>query len=300
MCMIIKRIIDGLKRRYTWYVLLPAIKRKYKDIKILDSITSINYILEHRCSVSRFGDGEFDIIEGRKEGYQEPNERLAQLLKQVLQSNLPNHMVGIPRPLIDTSMLKKESKEFWERYFLVYHGECVRKYFSSNKTYLDTQLSRFYIEKIDKEYSKTIFAHLRRIWDKQDIVIVEGVKTRSGVGNDLYDNANSIQRILGPATNAIDKYDEMLSAIRSNVSKERLILLSFGPTATVLAYDLAKLGYWAIDIGHLDIEYEWMRRNVQSEIVIKGKYTNEAKGGDVVDECDDALYKSQIICDITK
>ena len=300
MYMILQKIIDGLKRRYTWYVLLPAIKRKYKDIKILDSITSINYILDHQCSVSRFGDGEFDLIEGRKEGYQEPNERLAHLLKQVLQSNVPNHMIGIPRPLIDTSMLKRESKEFWERYFLVYHGKSIRKYLSSDKTYLDTQLSRFYIENIDKEYSKTIFAHLRRIWDKQDIVIVEGVKTRSGVGNDLYDNANSIQRILGPATNAIDKYDEMLSAIRSNVSKDKLILLSFGPTATVLAYDLAKLGYWAIDIGHLDIEYEWMKRGVQTKIAIEGKYTNESEGGDAVDNCNDTEYLSQIICDITK
>lgn len=298
--MTIRRIIDGLKRRYTWYVLLPAIKRKFQEIIILDSITSINYILEHQCSVSRFGDGEFDLIEGRKEGYQEPNERLASLLKHVLQSDLPNHMIGIPHPLKDTSMLREQSKEFWEKYFLIRHGKSVRKYLSPHKTYLDTQLSRFYIENIDKEYSKTIFTHLRKIWDKRDIVIVEGTKTRSGVGNDLYDNANSIQRILGPATNAIDKYDEMLSAIQSNVSKDKLILLSFGPTATILAYDLAKLGYWAIDIGHLDIEYEWMKRGVQTKIVIEGKYTNESEGGDEVDNCNDAEYLSQIICDITK
>ena len=298
--MIIRRIIDGLKRRYTWYVVLPAIKRRFQDLKIMDSITSINYILEHRCSVSRYGDGEFDIIEGREEGYQEPNERLAKLLKQVLQSDLPNHMIGIPYPLKDTSMLKKQSKDFWEKYFLLRHGKSVRKYLSPHKMYLDTQLSRFYMENIDKEYSKKIFALLRKIWDRRDIVIVEGVKTRSGVGNGLYDNANSIQRILGPATNAIDKYDEMLSAIQDNVSKDKLILLSFGPTATVLAHDLAKLGYWAIDIGHLDIEYEWMKRGVQTKIVIEGKYTNESEGGDVVDNCDDAEYLSQIICDITK
>ena len=296
----IRRIIDGLKRRYTWYVLLPIIKRKFRDIKIMDSITSINYILEHRCSVSRFGDGEFDIIEGRKEGYQEPNEHLSKLLIEVLQSDVPNHMIGIPRPLKDTTMLTKESKDFWERYFLIHHGKSVRTYLFPHKTYLDTQLSRFYIELKDKEHSKKIFTNLRKIWDKRDIVIVEGIKTRSGVGNDLYDNAKSVQRILGPATNAIDKYDEMLSAIQKNVGKDKLIMLSYGPTATVLAYDLAKLGYQAIDIGHLDIEYEWMKRGVQNKIVIKGKYTNESKGGDVVEDCNDVQYLSQIICDITK
>lgn len=298
--MITQRIIGGLKRRYTWYVLLPIIKRQFHDIRILDSIASINYIINHHCSVSRFGDGEFDLIEGRKIGYQEPNKRLAAMLKQVLQSNLPNHMIGIPRPLRDTTMLRKQSKEFWERFFLVHHGKNVRKLLSTKKIYLDTQLSRFYIENRDKEYSKVIFANLRKIWDNRDIVIVEGTKTRSGVGNDLYNNAKSIQRILGPATNAIDKYDEMLNAIRKNVSKDNLIMLSYGPTATVLAYDLAKLGYQAIDIGHLDIEYEWMRRGVQTEVVIDGKYTNEAKGGDVVDECNDEQYFCQIICDITK
>lgn len=49
----------------------------------------------------------------------------------------------------------------------------------------------------------------------------------------------------------------MLQAIKDHVSKDRLILLSYGMTATVLAYDLAKLGYWAVDLGHLDLEYEW-------------------------------------------
>jgi len=298
--MTIQRIIEGLKRRYTWYVLLPIIKRQFHDIQILDSITSINYIINHRCSVSRFGDGEFDLIEGRKVGYQEPNKKLAVMLKHVLQSDLPNHMIGIPRPLKDTTMLRKQSKEFWERFFLVHHGKSVRKLLSTKKMYLDTQLSRFYIENHNKEYSKEIFVNLRKIWDNRDIVIVEGIKTRSGVGNDLYNNAKSIQRILGPATNAIDKYDEMLNAIKNNVLKDNLIMLSYGPTATVLAYDLAKLGYQAIDIGHLDIEYEWMRRGVQTEVVIDGKYTNEAKGGDVVADCNDEQYFSQIICDITK
>ena len=71
-------------------------------------------------------------------------------------------------------------------------------------------------------------------------------------------------------------------------------------TATVLAYDLARLGYWAVDLGHLDIEYEWLKLGVNEKVSIKGKYTNESKGGDVVDECKDEQYLSQIICDITK
>ena len=32
--------------------------------------------------------------------------------------------------------------------------------------------------------------------------------------------------------------------------KNKLLLICLGPTATVMCYDLAKIGLWAIDIGH--------------------------------------------------
>ena len=94
----------------------------------------------------------------------------------------------------------------------------------------------------------------------------------------------------------------MLKAITTHVDPkdDKLILLSYGPTATILAYNLAKLGYQAVDIGHLDIEYEWYQRGDMNGGVVKGKYTNEAMGGNNVEECVDEKYLSQIICDITK
>ena len=299
--MIIKRIIDALKRRVDRYVLIPLARRRFREMNILSSEDSIKYIIEHRCSVSRFGDGEFDIIQGRSEGYQTPNEKLALLLKQVLTSmDAPNHMVAIPLPLKDVSKIAvKVTKEFWG-YFDLKHGKEVHSLLSSQRVYLDTQLSRFYYMYRNRAYSERILKQLQEIWNEKDIVIIEGTQTRSGVGNDLYDNARSVKRILGPATNAIDKYDEMLDAICKYVDKNKLILLSYGPTATILAYDLAKLGYWAIDLGHMDIEYEWYRNKDPKGGVVKGKYTNEALGGNIVEECTDEQYLSQIICDITR
>lgn len=139
---------------------------------------------------------------------------------------------------------------------------------------------------------------LRKLWEQRDIVIVEGEHTRSGVGNNLYDNARSVQRIIGLSKNAFDKYDEMLNAIIKHVRTDKLIILCYGMTATVLAYDLTKFGFQAIDLGHVDIEYEWFLRGSTNRDVIKGKYTNEAKGGDLVDACHDETYLSSIICNI--
>ena len=46
----------------------------------------------------------------------------------------------------------------------------------------------------------------------------------------------------------------------------------------MLRYELAKLGYLEIDIGHVDIEYEWFLRGAKDKLPVAGKYVNEAKG----------------------
>ena len=80
------------------------------------------------------------------------------------------------------------------------------------------------------------------------------------------------------------------------VNKNRLILIALGPTATILAYDLYKLGYQSIDIGHVDIEYEWYLRKAKKKIKIENKYVNEVKnGGKNIVKIIDKNYYKQII-----
>ena len=119
---------------------------------------------------------------------------------------------------------------------------------------------------------------LKKIWDKRDVVIIEGDKSRLGVGNDLFNNMKSIQRIICPAFNAFNYYENIINAVKTKVSRDKLILIALGPTATALAYDLYKLGYQALDVGHVDIEYEWYLRKAQKKINIKNKFVNEAGG----------------------
>ena len=149
----------------------------------------------------------------------------------------------------------------------------------------------------DKSNCARWFEKTKQIWNGQDILIVEGELSRLGVGNDLFANAKSIQRVLGPAVNAYDKYDELLTAAKQ-YGQGKLILLALGMTATVMAYDLAKAGYWAIDIGHIDIEYEWFLQGAAEKVPVKGRRVFEvANGRDVSDEVDPA-YWEQIICKI--
>lgn len=298
--MLLRRIIDGIVRRFDWYVRIPLAHKQFERINILNSIDSIKYIIEHKCSVSRFGDGEFImLLGGGYDDYQGADQKLAKRLKEVLVStDAPNHIVGLPMPLKHTIGLRPSSRDFWD-YFTLRKGVSLLPYLSTTRLYIDTQLSRFYIMYTDKSHCENQLNLLKAIWDNKDVVIIEGTKSRTGIGNDMYDNVKSLSRILGPATDAFSMYDEMLEAIVKHVSKDNLILLSYGPTATILAYDLAKLGYWAIDIGHLDIEYEWFKMGAIDKVVINGKFTNEAKGGRFVKSNEDKEYLQQIIFDIT-
>lgn len=297
--LIIEKIKNALRRLYYWCYKIPIAYKTTSKFEILNSLESINYILEKKCSVSRFGDGEFMVMMGEGNGFQKPNALLGQYLKEVLSSSVENHIVAIPYPMKSLDGYVEKSKIFWGP-FVAKNKDFLIRNIPFDRIYLDTQLTRFYMMYENKEHCQFQIELLRKIWDGMDIVIVEGELTRSGVGNDLYDNAKSIKRILGPSTNAIDKYDEMFNAILRYAPKDSLILLSYGMVATVLAYELAKKGYWAIDLGHLDVEYEWFKAGVKEKTLIKGKFTNEVAGGEDVCRCENEAYLSQVICCLSK
>ncbi|MDS7999103.1 GT-D fold domain-containing glycosyltransferase, partial [Streptococcus pneumoniae] len=66
-------------------------------------------------------------------------------------------------------------------------------------------ISRPYMDLKDKTTSVAHFEKLKQLWDERDILIVEGENSRSGVGNDLFDNAQSVERIICPSRNAYGK-----------------------------------------------------------------------------------------------
>jgi glycosyltransferase family protein len=167
-----------------------------------------------------------------------------------------------------------------------------------NRKYYSSMISRFYIEYKDKSKIPYYIKKLKQIWDKKDILIIEGEMSRLGVGNDLFNNSKSIKRILCPAINAFNVYEKIISQAKK-IDKSNLILLALGPTSSVLAYDLYKIGYQVIDVGHIDIEYEWFLRKAKKKIQIENKYVNEAYGNKFkFGKVKDKNYYKEIICRI--
>ncbi|HEU4913845.1 MAG TPA: SP_1767 family glycosyltransferase [Candidatus Saccharimonadales bacterium] len=272
--------------------------RKYKQIHLLSFKETISAIVNGKVSVARFGDGEIKwMLNIPQDSFQEGDKQLSARLAEVLsEGQLEGFLVCLPEIFKSHKGMNKQTKLFWLKFFF-WHGTAILPYMKPDGIYGDAQITRCYIGHKDKSGAAERFTALKTIWENRDVLIVEGEHTRLGVGNDLLGNARSVSRILCPSSNAFGRYEEILAAA-SRLSKDRLILIALGPTATVLALDLHKTGYQAIDIGHIDIEYEWYLRGAQSKISIPGKFVNESDNHMLNVRNYDKDYLDQIIARI--
>ena len=293
----IYRFLIGIKH-YIEY-LYSSVKFKSISIdkyKILNDDETVNLIINNHKSIARYGDGEFKWIIGMKQkNIKKDDSILRKKLISVLTENNDNLLVGIPSFLNDMSKFTIKSKKYW-KLFLYKSYNKIKKYLRKDKIYCDSYITRPYMDLKDKNKKdvEKRFDNLKKIWNKKDIIIVEGEYSRLGVNNDLFDNSKSIKRIICPSENAFEKYNQILNSIKQ-MPKDNLIMLSLGPTATVLASDLSKIGYQAIDIGHIDIEYMWFKMGAKRKIKIDGKYVNEVDNNNPAVELYDDNYKNQII-----
>lgn len=270
--------------------------------KIVSQEETFHQLIEGKASMARFGDGEFAAMQGKiRHKFQTMQDSgLADRLHEVLHAKEDNLLIAIADnygTLDRYSMqAKREIRYYMTRQVRKEHMALLER----DRLYHDAYITRPYVMYADNQSNAPLyrFSRLKQIWKHRDCIFVEGNQTGLGVGNDLFAHAGSIKRILGPAENAYRAYSQILEACL-NQSKEKLFLIALGPTATVLAYDLHRAGYQAIDIGHIDLEYEWFLRGTGQRTKVEGKYNNEVAGGEHPVKLKDTVYASQIITDIS-
>lgn len=279
-----------------YYLFLTTLSQRshFHKVKIKSLKETIDDILLHRKSISRYGDGELKIMLN-KGGivFQQESPELAERLKEVLVSDMDNLIIALPGPLCSVRKENLNSRFFWLRFINLY-GNLIAEYLDSKRLYGNAGISRFYLGLTDRRLSRQLLENLKKIWDQKEILIIEGQLSRMGVGNDLFANAAGLSRMVCPAENAFEKYQEILEASKKH-GKDKLILIALGPTATILSHDLAKSGYWAIDIGHVDVEYMWMLSKAKTRIPIKGRYVSELQGDkdfEIPEAYKDSYYNS--------
>ena len=269
---------------------------KMPDMSFYTNVETVNPIVEERKSLARFGDGEFMWMAGESmPSFQRYSPEFGQDLIRAFTSKNNDLLIGIPYGVFDASKCNLLARMHW-RIIRANFLPRLEKFVDLKKIYCDASITRPYIDYKDREFSKNIFNLLKRIWNDKDIVIIEGEKTKLGMGNDLLSNAKSIKRIICPAENAYGVLDKIKNSVHKNVSKDTLMIAALGPTASILAAQLCDEGYQFIDIGHVDVEYMWFLKHSISRETIEGKYVNESgvkTCSNIYDK--DSLYVDSII-----
>ncbi|MEG2050941.1 MAG: GT-D fold domain-containing glycosyltransferase [Oscillospiraceae bacterium] len=248
---------------------------------ILTPTESIEYITENHCSIARYGDGEMTYIIKKSDiWFQNFDESLRKRLLAILKGKHNSKLiVGIPYSINSTEFYPETEKTFWQSNMQIYR--VFWHYLCKDKLYIDSLMFRLY-NSFDSSDQADAYEKIKSIFNNKKCLIIEGENSKLGVNNNIFEYADKVSRIICPSKNVWNKYDMILKKAISFKEDFDLILVSLGPTATVLADDLANEGMWCIDIGQINV----------AELVI-----NEATPAKF--SINEADYFSQIICELT-
>lgn len=299
---LINKLLDFLenKKPRLYYGLYIKFR---KGPKIMSIKKTIDRVVEEGLSLSRFGDGELAwMCNIPTNTFQQNSDSLASALKEAFLSRNKKLLVTLSSPMVRTSPFNNFCVIHWGKFVKTKY--CYYKDFIDYKyTYGDTHTSRFYMDFKDKSKRRVepIVKNLRRIWQGRSVIFVEGAHTRLGIGNNLFNNAKSVRRIVCPDKDAFFMIDDIERAVKESYREGDLIILALGPTATVLAYRLTeKYSMQALDLGHIDVEYIWYINGVKNKTPIVGKNVFEAVKGEKTLKInfDEEKYKSEIVAEI--
>lgn len=239
----------------------------HNKIKVHSIDETIEELLHTEKSMVRFGDGEIVMIKGRDLVLQKAQPEIAEGLKKILAYPYDDLIVTIPGVFDTLSDHTKESRQFWRDHLLMCR-KTYEKYCNPDRVYYSTFISRCYYFAKDKNRCAQWYDGIRDIWKDRSVVVVEGERSHNGVGNDLLDRAAGVERIICPPKDAYGSLNRILEACMQ-YDRDRLFLLSVGVAAKFIAVELFEKGYRVLDIGNLDMEYEWYVRGADHKIPLE-------------------------------
>lgn len=293
MCNFILYVINKVKKEFIYIIYGRKFFNNVFRINLMTIDETLDYMSIPGHSIVRFGDGEFNLMNGGCiSEYQEYNEVLSFRLRKLFNRKTSNLLVCLPEPMRSIRLFVRRSRVHWTNIFYK-NSKMYDEILNHETVYGNSFVSRPYIIFADKTVSGKWFKKFLNIFVNKDIVIIEGEYSRSGVGNDMFSKAKSVKRILCPSKNSFRRYEQIRDAA-IECPKDSLYLIALGPTGKLITEDLSNAGRWALDIGHIDSEYEWYLRAVSGKVIIPNKHTAERLDNNI-GECDDTEYLNSII-----
>lgn len=116
-----KNIFYYLELSFRFFKYKRRFQRKQKALGFIPDIRSteetLDKILQDHCSVSRYGDGELNLLREKGNGFCSYNSFLSERLQEVLMAEIPDHIVCLPHALVVQDNLNLRTRVFWLAYF---------------------------------------------------------------------------------------------------------------------------------------------------------------------------------------
>lgn len=213
---------------------------------VIPELQTLQLVAEGR-SLSRYGDGEFTMAEGRSIINQHRGDSsICRRLRGILHGDSPC-LVGIPN-----IHSKTPKAQFWAKY--LQRGAAL--------LHPDVRYGSSFVSRPDSAPwidTDDYWALVASLWSGKDVTLVRGEapsahptkpgRFTGGVSLRAEDltGAKSVTEVIGPAENAWAVYPFLMERIGT----PKIAILCLGVTATVMAADLAAKGVHAIDLGHI-------------------------------------------------
>lgn len=244
--MFMKKLRKSYKKKLRELLLLPRSSDFQKAPELMSIEETIKYILDNKASLCRYGDGEIGYVLSKnfQHFFQPYNPELRLKLQNIFKEPIPECLIAIPEWVkypTDSDFGKICQVTFWPSFL---------KYLNINYKYGNSFCFT------EKSFELGNLDLIKKLWDNRDVIVVTGKGSTFIWDERLFGNVKSVDYIYGKPVDAFSDYSLLIENVtRYSPKEDKLFLLSLGLTGTVLAYDLAKMGYQAIDMGHITNYY---------------------------------------------
>lgn len=229
--------------------------------KILTPTETVNALLENNKSIARFGDGEIRLIRGMDIAYQKYSQSLEWGLKDIIKSQQQNFLIGINYhyfyPYFD--LYTDKFTQNFNVNILPKVRRVLLEYVDNNIEYADAAFTGWL--KVKNAENDNLYKKLQDIWRNKKVLLVGCQNSMKNLKYDIFDTAEIKEYVYVPNKNAYEEYDSIFSSIKS-YDKDYLVILMCGPAGKVLACDLCKEGYRALDLGHIQKSYDFYMKEI--------------------------------------
>ena len=207
---------------------------------------TLDRVRQNRLSLARFGDGELllSLSPDASISFQRGSSALQADLQTLLRRD---GYEDAPLLVCLPTLSARYYHSYWAKFWPLLKPQLDLSY-----SYGDTSVSRETLFLLDPEKGRMAW---RSLWDGRDVCFVIGQGSRFEPIPALFDGIASSRTIHSLPTDAYVDMARVLDEIVTTIPRETIVLLALGPTATLLAARLSRLGYWALDIGHIASTY---------------------------------------------